>query len=186
MKPLLSLIAAALLAGCAASDGDHDAPTTVGQVDLARYQGTWYELARLPMFFQRDCAQSEAQYRLRDDGRVDVVNRCRTRGGEWKQVHGEAEPQVAGHTDKLWVRFDNVFSSLFPSLARGHYWVLYLDPDYQTAVVGHPDRDYLWLLSRRPEVEGATREHLLEVARAQGYDTSRLIWRAPDAAIAAP
>lgn len=182
VRTLLALSALLLLGACST----RDTPPATQAVDLSRYQGTWYELARLPMFFQRACAQSEAHYQLRNDGRVDVVNRCRTRDGEWKEVHGEAEAQVAGQTDKLWVRFDNAFSALFPKLARGQYWVLYVDADYQTAVVGHPDRDYLWLLSRRPEVDGSTREHLLDVARGQGFDTSQLIWRAPDAAIGAP
>ncbi|WP_263147066.1 lipocalin family protein [Pseudomonas sp. RIT-PI-AD] len=183
MRALVAVLAASLLLGCAGPSRELPPPKTVAAVDLQRYQGTWYELARLPMFFQRNCAQSEAHYRLLDAGRIEVENRCRTREGDWNQVHGQAFPQVAGQTDKLWVRFDNWFSSLYPDLAKGQYWVLYLDDDYQTAVVGHPDRDYLWLLARQPEVDGATRERLLEVARSQGYDTSALIWRAPDSAI---
>ena len=106
-------------------------------------------------------------------------NRCKTASGEWQEAVGEAVPQVEGRTDKLWVRFDNWFSRLFPGLTRGEYWVLYLDDDYRTALVGHPNRKYLWLLSRTPEVDAATRERLLGVARGQGYDVSQLIWRQP-------
>ena len=147
MKRLLvSLGAALLLGGCASSSSDSLAPNTVSSVDLKRYQGTWYELARLPMFFQRNCAQSEAHYSL-----------------------------------KLWVEFDNWVSTLLPGVTKGDYWVLYLGDNYSTALVGNPDRKYLWLLSRKPQVDQQTRDELLSKAQQQGYDTTRLIWRTPDA-----
>lgn len=176
------LIAGAMLAlvGCANSGTGPIAlepPETV-QIDLQRYQGTWYELARLPMFFQRNCVQSEAHYGLREDGRIDVSNRCRDKDGEWIEARGTAEPQVPGRTDKLWVRFDNWVSRILP--IKGDYWVLYHDDDYRVALVGHPQHKYLWLLSRTPEVDQQTRDKLLSVAREQGYDTSRLIWRKAD------
>ena len=96
MKRLLvSLGAALLLGGCASSSSDSLAPNTVSSVDLKRYQGTWYELARLPMFFQRNCAQSEAHYSLKPDGNVAVLNRCRTAEGKWEEAKGTATPQVA-------------------------------------------------------------------------------------------
>ncbi|WP_172143366.1 MULTISPECIES: lipocalin family protein [Pseudomonas] len=186
MRVFAGLLAVAVLAGCANSGTGVVPPKTVETVDLQRYQGTWYELARLPMFFQRNCAQSEARYDLRDDGRVAVTNRCRTLEGKWQEAKGQAVPQVAGQTDKLWVRFDNWFSSLLPGVAKGEYWVLYLDDDYQTALVGHPNRDYLWLLARTPHVAPAMRDKLLEVARGQDYDTAALIWRTPDATLPQP
>ena len=176
MRALILLFTATLLAGCAGSKPD-DAPATVGQVDLKRYQGTWYEQARLPMFFQRNCVRSEAHYELQQDGRVAVTNRCETGDGEWEQAVGEAVPQAPGRTDRLWVRFDNWFSNLFPGLTKGHYWILYLDEAYSVALVGSPDRDYLWLLSRDQEIDASMRDRLLEQARQRGYDTSELIWR---------
>lgn len=176
MRLVTTLCCVLLIAGCARS-GDPEAPDTVNQVDLQRYQGTWYEQARLPMFFQRHCVRSQARYQLLDAGRVAVINRCETADGEWRQVQGEAVPQQAGRTDKLWVRFDNWFSTLFPSLTKGHYWILYLDDDYRVALVGSPDRDYLWLLSREETVDPALRDTLLDEARKRGYDVSELIWR---------
>lgn len=140
MRTLAGFCAALLLSACVASGGAVAPPQTVGQVDLSRYQGTWYELARLPMFFQRNCAQSEAHYALQGDGTVAVRNRCQTLQGEWQEASGQAFAQQAGQTDKLWVRFDNWFSRLFPDLTRGDYWVLYLDDDYRVALVGNPDR----------------------------------------------
>ncbi|MBM7061104.1 lipocalin family protein [Pseudomonas sp. UL073] len=185
MRILLGLCAALVLAGCANSGTGRVPPETVEKVDLQRYQGTWYELARLPMYFQRDCAQSEAHYRLQEDGSVGVLNRCRTAEGQWQEASGRAEPQIKGQTSKLWVRFDNWFSELAPALSKGDYWVLYLDHDYRTALVGTPDHDYLWLLSRSAEVTQATRDKLLQEARQRGYDTTKLIWRTPDAKIGA-
>ncbi|AHL73775.1 lipocalin [Stutzerimonas stutzeri] len=176
MRLVVTLCCVLLIAGCARPDA-REAPETTDQVDLQRYQGTWYELARLPMFFQRNCVRSEAYYELRDDGRVAVTNRCETADGEWQQAEGEAAPQQPGKTDKLWVRFDNWFSNLFPGLTKGDYWILYLDDDYRVALVGSPDRDYLWLLSREPEVDSAIRDTLLNEARKRGYDVSELIWR---------
>ncbi len=163
----VALLCLMLLSGCAGG-GREQPPETVGEVDLQRYQGTWYELARLPMFFQRNCIRSEANYQLQADGSVAVSNRCETKDGDWQQ---------AGVTDRLWVRFDNWFSRLFPDLTKGHYWVLYLDEGYSTALVGSPDRKYLWLLARDTEVDQATRELLLSEAERRGYDTSELLWR---------
>jgi len=173
--PFCCCLTLALL-GCT-SARDEQPPPTTQQVELQRYQGTWYELARLPMFFQRNCVQSEARYGLREDGRIDVTNRCLEKDGQWNQANGIAEAQVPGRTDKLWVRFDNWFSRLAPDLTKGEYWVLYHDVDYRVAVVGHPNREYLWLLSRTPTVSDQTRDQLLALARKQGYPTEQLIWR---------
>ncbi len=145
IRVLCTLWLGLLLVGCAGSPKN---PPATEQVDLQRYQGTWYELARLPMFFQRNCAQSEAHYRLQEDQSIQVINRCLTLDGDWEQVEGRAVAQQPGRTDKLWVRFDNWFANLFPNVARGDYWVLAVDDDYRTALVGNPNREYLWLLSR--------------------------------------
>jgi apolipoprotein D and lipocalin family protein len=121
--------------------------------------------------------RSQAEYRLQDDGSMAVVNRCETADGEQKQVQGRAVPQEAGRTDRLWVRFDNWFSRLFPGLTKGHYWVLYLDEGYRHALVGSPDRENLWLLARTPELDAHTRERLLDEARQRDYTLDELIWR---------
>lgn len=175
----LVVLAGFLAIGFAHSAENLD-PKTASNIDLKRYQGTWYELARLPMYFQRDCAQSEARYLLKDDGNVAVTNRCRTHDGEWQQASGTASPQVEGKTDKLWVVFDNWFSRLLPWAGKGDYWILYVDDHYKTAVVGNPNRKYLWLLSRTPNVPEWVKQEMLGKARQQGYDTSRLIWREAD------
>jgi len=170
----LPLSLSILLYGCASRG---EPPQTVTTLDLQRYQGQWYEIARLPLFFQRKCVASEARYGVLDESRVSVHNRCRTAGGDWQEARGEAR-LVPGEPAKLKVRFDNWFSRLFPRLTEGDYWVLYVDGDYQQALVGHPERKYLWLLSRQPQLSDAQREQLLGVAREQGYDNlDELIWR---------
>ncbi|MGC5700014.1 lipocalin family protein [Pseudomonas sp. NFXW11] len=184
MRFVFTLLVGLLLAGCATSRDDSLAPKTANHVDLKRYQGTWYELARLPMYFQRNCAQSEARYTLLPDANVAVLNRCLTPEWTWEEARGTATPQVPGKTDKLWVQFDNWFSRLLPGAVKGDYWVLYVSDDYKTAIVGNPNRRYLWLLSRTPEVNETVREDLLSKARQQGYDTTRLIWRVSDSAMA--
>lgn len=181
MRLLAAMAAAVVLAGCANSGTGVVPPKTVAQVDLQRYQGTWYEQARLPLFFQRKCAQSEARYELQDGGTLAVTNSCRTYDGDMQQVQGQAVPQVPGETSKLWVRFDNWASNLLPGLTKGEYWVLYLDDDYQTALVGNPNRKYLWLLTRDQEISAQTRATLLAEARNRDYDTSELIWRRTEA-----
>ena len=179
MKRLLIVLFAGLvLAGCDSSGVDPLAPKTASNVNLKKYQGTWYELARLPMYFQRNCEQSEAHYSLKPDGNMAVLNRCLTEQWQWEEAKGTAYPQVPGKTDKLWVEFDTWFSWLIP--AKGQYWVLYVGDDYKTAIVGDPSRRYMWLLSRTPTVNNDVREELLSKARQQGYDTTRLVWRASD------
>jgi len=177
------VLMASFLAIGFAHSADNLEPKTVGEVDLKQYQGTWYEIARLPMFFQRNCAQSEAHYSLKPDGNVRVTNRCRTIEGEWQEATGTASPQVPGKTDKLWVVFDNWFSRILPGVAKGDYWVLYIGDGYKTAVVGNPDRKYLWLLSRTPTVSTSVKEKMLSEAQQQGYDTTKLIWRVEDSKI---
>ena len=174
---MLAALSCVLLLGCAGATSSEAPPTTAGQVDLERYQGTWYELARLPMFFQRNCLESEANYRLQDDASVAVINRCRTTDGDWQQAVGQAVVQEPERTDRLWVRFDNWFSRLFPQLTRGHYWILFLDDDYQSVLVGSPDREYLWLMARTPQVSAPVRDRLLKEAQARGYLTESLVWR---------
>lgn len=176
MRRLLAGIALlGLLSGC--SSVDKAPPQTVGEVDLQRYQGQWFEQARLPLFFQRKCVTSEANYQLAADGNVQVVNTCQEADGNQLEARAEAR-LVDGRTDRLKVRFDNFFSRLFPGLTEGDYWVLYVDPDYQMAVVGHPQHKYLWLLTRDAELSAAQREQFLTLAAERGYSNlDELIWR---------
>lgn len=139
---------------------------SVPAVDLARYAGKWYEIAAFPMFFQRQCVgDTTAEYSLRPDGEVGVRNRCRTADG-FDQVEGKAWPVEGGGNARLKVSFFWPF--------RSDYWVIGLDGDYRWAVVGNPNREYLWILSRTPELPKPLLDQALQAATLQGFDLGRL------------
>ena len=167
--------------GCARVSTEPELPPlqTVTSVDLTRYAGTWYEIARLPMWFQRDCVASQANYTLLENGNVGVKNQCLTTSGDQKQAQGVAIVVDANTNAKLYVAFDNWAAKLFSGWGsaptEGNYWILYLDPDYRTALVGTPDREYLWVLSRTPTLDKATYEKLVSLGKQMGYLTANLI-----------
>jgi apolipoprotein D and lipocalin family protein len=142
--------------------------TTVAQVDLNRYLGTWYEIASFPQRFQRGCTGSSATYSLRSDGQIDVVNRCRkdSLDGEEKTATGRARVVDQATNAKLEVSFFRPF--------WGDYWIVDLGASYDYAVVGHPSRDYLWILCRTRTMDGALYDSILARLRAQGYEVERL------------
>jgi apolipoprotein D and lipocalin family protein len=148
----------------------------VPSVDLPRYAGLWYEVARLPNRFEEKCAGDvTAEYTPEGAGRLKVVNRCRKRDGRMTEAAGEAKlADKNGPNSRLKVRFAPAFLSLLP-LVWGDYQIIELAPDYTHAVVGDPSRKYLWLLSRTPQLDEATYQRLAEAARAQGFDVTRLI-----------
>ncbi|RYY79414.1 MAG: hypothetical protein EOO69_06520 [Moraxellaceae bacterium] len=149
-------------------------PQTVSQVDLNRYLGTWYEVARLPMYFQRKCASDvTATYGLQANGNVSVLNQCRKADGETMASTGEAKA-VDRSNSKLKVSFLPKGLRWIP-FTQGDYWILKLDDNYQTALVGAPNRKYLWILSRTPNIDEQTYQHYVQAAKQQGFDTSKLI-----------
>lgn len=141
----------------------------VDSVDLNRYVGKWYEIARYPNSFERGCVGTTAEYTLRDDGRIQVVNTCveSTLDGPTRTIEGTARVADTTTNAKLKVTFFWPF--------EGDYWIIDLDADYQYAVVGDPSRRFLWILSRSPEMDAATYEGIIEWLPTVGYDPSRLI-----------
>jgi apolipoprotein D and lipocalin family protein len=166
-----ALLALTLLTAACATEPGPGTPRTVGQVDLARYAGTWFEAARFPTSFQDSarvrCEQVTATYTARPDGAITVVNRCRNalEGGAERVAEGVARSAAPGN-DRLRVSFFWPF--------YGDYWVIGLDPDYRWAVVGAPGRDYLWILSRTPQMAPADFDAAVAIARREGFDTTRL------------
>jgi apolipoprotein D and lipocalin family protein len=148
---------------------------TVDAVDLDRYVGEWVEVSRFPNRFQRACVGDvRATYSRRSDGRVDVVNRCRTADGRIAEAQGIARIVDAGTSAKLKVRFAPAFLSLLP-FVWGDYWIVGLADDYSWAVVGSPSRSYLWILARTPALDPGRYAAALSAARANGFDVSRLV-----------
>lgn len=171
--PLLGLC---MLAASAARAAEPVA--SVPELDVSRYAGQWYEIAHLPMYFQRQCVGDiTARYSLEPGGRIGVLNACRTKDGGTDQAHGTARP-VPGHPGRLEVRFAPEWLSWLPWV-WADYWVIALDPDYQWAMVGEPDRDYLWILAREPTMDRALFARLKAQAEAMGYDLAPLVMAAP-------
>lgn len=142
---------------------------TVPHVDLGRYAGTWYEIAAFPQRFQRGCTASRATYTLRPDGQVDVVNACRKGSLDAPETAVKGRARVVDRTTnaKLEVSFFRPF--------WGDYWIVDLGADYEYAVVGHPSRDYLWILARTPSLPPEVQEGILHRLRLQGYEVERLV-----------
>jgi apolipoprotein D and lipocalin family protein len=139
---------------------------SVAAVDLARYSGKWFEIAAFPMFFQRSCVgDTTAEYSPGENGAIKVFNRCRTDSG-FDEATGKATVVEGYANSRLKVSFFWPF--------KADYWVLGLDPEYRWAVVGNPNRKYLWVLSRTPQLSGPLLEAALAGAKAQGFDLSQL------------
>jgi len=165
------MLSALVFAGCATTTTARlrlPMLQTVAQVDLNRYLGIWYEIAAFPQSFQRGCTGSTATYTLRDDGDIDVINRCRIGSLDGKEKKAEGRARVVDRTTnaKLEVSFFRPF--------WGDYWIIDLGPDYEYAVVGHPSRDYLWILSRTSTMDSAVYDGIIARLRAQGYEVERL------------
>jgi apolipoprotein D and lipocalin family protein len=147
---------------------------TVDSVDLDRYLGEWVEIARFPNRFQRTCAGDvRATYLRRPDGRIDVINRCRTADRGVIEARGVARVVDSRTSAKLKVRFAPALLSFLP-IVWGDYWILGLAPDYSWAVVGSPDREYLWILARTPNIAADRYAAAVDVARANRFAVDRL------------
>lgn len=152
--------------------------TSVEPFNLDRYIGQWHEIAHLPVSFQKKCvADVTASYRRHADGRISVLNRCRTADGDMIEAVGTART-VAGHPGRLQVRFAPEWLSWLPWV-WADYWVIALDPDYQWAMIGEPERKYLWILSRTPDMPRTQLEALKSRATAMGYELESLRVMAP-------
>jgi apolipoprotein D and lipocalin family protein len=148
--------------------GRKDQLEVAQSVDLSRYVGLWYEISRLPNGFQKKCADTvTANYAMRADGKIDVINRCRKASGEYATAKGKAKIVDKKTNAKLKVSFFWPF--------YGDYWILDLGPNYEYAVVGEPGRKYLWILSRSPQMDEALYQQLLRKMAAQGFNTEMMI-----------
>lgn len=167
-------LTAVSVALCAAADAPPVRAVTA--LDLERYAGRWFEIARYPNRFQGRCVRDvSAEYTLRSDGRIGVVNSCRQADGSMSRAEGIARlARPGGPASQLKVRFAPAYLS-FLSAVWGDYWVIGLPSDYSYAVVGAPSREYLWILSRTPTLAPELYEQAIAAAVANGFDPSRLV-----------
>ncbi|BEV70883.1 MULTISPECIES: lipocalin family protein [unclassified Paludibacterium] len=151
-----------------------DSLTAIPRLDVNRYLGTWYEIAKYPNWFQRHCvADTTAQYDLNSDHQLSVLNRCRNSKGEIEQASGIARQLGGPDSARLEVSFAPTWLQIAP-LVWGDYWVIDLDAKYQLAAVSEPTRKYLWILSRTPQVKPSAYQSLLARLEVMGFDTSGL------------
>lgn len=169
---LLSASALALCA-CAPPPVNRDARTPLGplaQVEIDRYAGKWYEIARFPNGFEDNCEGVTAEYAKRPDGKVSVLNTCREGApdGKARTAQGVARVVEPATNAKFKVSFFGPF--------EGDYWVLERASDYSWSLVGEPRGRYLWVLARAPKISDALKAELVGKLRARGYNTDALYW----------
>jgi apolipoprotein D and lipocalin family protein len=145
-------------------------------VDLEKYAGEWFEIAKLPAFFESNCYKPKANYSLNEDGSIHVVNSCHKNGANGKLIKAEATAFVSDPRTnaRLKLKFNR-----WPFIT-GDYEIIDLGPDYEYAMVGTSSRKYLWILSRVPQLEVHLIKDLLAKASSMGFDTSRLIFNRQD------
>ena len=168
MKLLLTSLAFFSL--CTAAMPQKVDNTPITKLDLDRYLGRWYEIARYDHSFERGLVGCMADYSLRDDGKIKVLNSgyIKTLDGDYKESVGKARVRKNGKPGQLQVSF---FSPFYAD-----YDILELAPDYSYSVVGSSSPRYLWILSRTPHLNGSTKGKILKNLSQRGYDISKLIW----------
>lgn len=172
LRSILSLIAGGFLTACSVAGpvGNASVPQPAKSIELSRYLGHWFELARYENRFETDCDGVTADYSLRDDGLVRVINTCRKGSvdGTKNAVEGRAKIVPGSGNAKLKVSFFGPF--------YGDYWVLDHAPDYAWSIVGEPSGRYLWILTRSAKPSNQTRKMLVNRAKSLGYDVKMLRW----------
>ena len=151
-----------------AQDSNKSQPKTVEFVSLGKYAGVWYEIAKIPNSFQRSCKKNTtATYSIQKDGKIKVVNRCVEDDGEINQAEG-----VARIADKLTnAKLEVSFVSFFGWRPFwGDYWIIGLEDNYQWVIVGHPKREYGWILSRTKSISEETKLKIFSLLKKQGYN----------------
>ena len=170
----LQLASLKAAAQTAATPAALPAVATIAALDVPRYMGTWYEIAKFPNRFQAKCvANTRARYLAQTDGSVQVLNSCITADGSTIDALGLAKQVGAATSPKLEVRFAPAWLSWLP-MVWGDYWVIDLDTDYQLAAVSDAKREYLWVLSRTPQTNAKAYDALLERLKAQHFDVKKL------------
>lgn len=156
-----------------AQKGKTELPT-VSSVDLKRYSGKWFEIARYPNKFQKNCAgNTTATYTVKTNGKLEVLNECLKKNGVTDSAKGEAKIIDKNTNAKLKVRFAPAFLSFVPAV-WGDYWIIDLDDNYKYVAVGDPKRKYLWILSRTPELDDATYQNILRRVERLGFSPGKL------------
>ena len=174
LVPILGMLLICLGSSQAIAQQGDQAVRTIASLDVPRYLGTWYEIAKFPNWFQKKCvSNTRAVYTAKPDGNLQVLNSCKIAGGETSEAEGLARQIGAKDSPKLEVRFAPEWLSFLP-MVWGDYWVIDLDSQYQVAAVSDPRREYLWVLSRTPQIDPKVYADLLQRLKQQQFDIQKL------------
>jgi apolipoprotein D and lipocalin family protein len=167
------IILTGILMRTSAQNSSNQPVKTVNEVDLNKYCGKWYEIAKIPNRFQKSCVSNvTATYTLLDDGKINVLNKCIEEDGSVNEAEGLAQVVDEKTNSKLEVSFVSIFGI---HLFWGDYWIIGLDKDYTYAVIGHPDRKYGWILSRTPRLSEEKLDEAFKILRDNGYNTKDFV-----------
>lgn len=176
MKIITLLLATLLVSACSSGSVNFAKLETVSNVNLSKYSGDWYEIARIDHWFQEGCFNSKATYNIRDDGDIDVINTCDVGlGGKTKEAKGRAWVVDSATNAKLKVQFP-LRGIKLPFLS-GNYWIIELEEDYRHVMVGDEKREYLWILSREKTLPNETVTALVENAKTMGFPVDQLVYQ---------
>lgn len=164
------------LSMCQVSGDNSNSYALACKLDLPRYLGKWYEQARLPTFFQKDCNSSTAEYSLKDDGKLQVLNTCIKADGSVKYIVGKAKVDPKDPSGRSLLVSFNWITDIVNFFKGVNYYVYFVDDSYTYAIVGTPKKDMLWILTRDKTVDPVTLQKLLEIAKQSGFDLSTLIY----------
>jgi apolipoprotein D and lipocalin family protein len=174
LLPILGVLLISLGSSQVLAQQGDQAVKTIASLDVPRYLGAWYEIAKFPNWFQKKCvSNTKAVYTAKPDGNLRVLNSCKTASGETSEAEGLARQIGAKDSPKLEVRFAPEWLSFLP-LVWGDYWVIDLDSQYQVAAVSDPKREYLWVLSRTPQLDPKVYADLLQRLKQQQFDIQKL------------
>jgi apolipoprotein D and lipocalin family protein len=171
---ILNTLAFAVLFAASISAQSPAKLEAVSSLDIKRYSGKWYEIAKYPNRFQKKCvANTTATYTEKKNGRIEVKNECLEKDGRTETAIGEAKIDDKKSNSKLKVRFAPGALSWLP-FVWANYWVIDLDPNYEYAVIGEPKRDYFWILSRKPTMDDRTYQDILRRAEKMGFNAAKV------------
>ena len=177
MKIICFILGLIGLSACSSISSNFAKLETVPYVDLKKYTGEWFEIARIDHWFQKGCVNSTATYKIRDDGDIDVLNRCNieAEGGKMKEAKARAWIIDKKSNSKIKVQFP--LSAIKLPFLAGDYWIIELDEDYRYVMVGEESRKYLWILSRDRELPAETLAPLIEKAKSVGFPVDTLVYQ---------
>ena len=168
-------VSALVSANVSAQSKNQNPLETVAAVDLKRYGGKWFEIARYPNKFQKQCVgNTTATYNFQANGEIEVLNQCVKKDGTTIDARGKGRLADNANNAKLQVRFAPGILSFLPNV-WGDYWIIDLDDQYNYAAIGDPKREYFWILSRQPEISDAVYQNILRRVEAKGFNPGKVV-----------